>query len=126
MILETLIPALIPVATDGIRAVFNRLTGGAGAKPSNVTEVITLMEAETKRLQALAEIDAAGPNVSTWVNNIRALQRPVASGLIITGYLSTFYIQADGAIVENLGQYALMVTFYLFGERGYMHMKKSR
>lgn len=126
MLLETLIPAMLPAATDGLRAVFNRLTGNAGAKPANVQEAITLMEAETERLQALAQIDAAAPNVSPWVNNVRALQRPLASVMIISGYMMTFWIQTDPVTVENLGQYALMVTFYLFGERGYMHMKQSR
>lgn len=125
MILETLIPALIPVATDGVRAVFNKLTGGAGAKPANVDEVVALMQAETNRLQALAEIDSAAPNVHAWVNDVRALQRPIATALIIGGYLSTFWFTAEPAVTESLGTYAQMVTFYLFGDRTYMYMTRK-
>ncbi len=126
MIAETIVPALIPVATDGIRALINRFTGGAGAKPANVEEVVTLMAAETQRLEALARLDQAGANVSTWVNNIRALQRPVAAAMIIGGYLGSFWLVTDQAITENLGTYAQMVTFYLFGDRTYMYMRRAK
>lgn len=126
MILETVIPALLPAAADGVRAIFNKLTGGAGAKPANVEEVVTLMQAETARLEALAKIDSAAGNVSAWVNNVRALQRPVAVVLIISGYLGSIAMVSDGAVVENLASYANMVTFYLFGDRSYMYIKKSR
>ncbi|PCJ22536.1 MAG: hypothetical protein COA96_14195 [SAR86 cluster bacterium] len=125
MILESLIPALLPVATDGIRGLFNKFTGGAGAKPANTGEVIALMEAETTRLEALAEIDSAASNVHAWVNDVRALQRPVAAGLIVVGYITSFVFVSDADIVNDLGSYAQMVTFYLFGDRTYMYMKKS-
>lgn len=124
MILESLIPALLPVATDGIRGIFNRVTGGAGAKPANTEEVISLMQAETERLKALAEVDAAASNVHAWVNDVRALQRPVAAFLIIGGYVSAFAFSADAGLIDNLGTYAQMVTFYLFGDRTYMYMKR--
>jgi hypothetical protein len=124
MILESLIPALLPVATDGIRGIFNKLTGGAGAKPANVGEVVTLMDAETKRLEALAKIDNA-EGVSQWVSNIRAMQRPVVSGLIIVAYVGAVGFSLDIEVVNNLGVYAQMVTFYLFGDRTYMYMKKK-
>ena len=125
MILETLIPALLPAAADGVRGLFNRLTGGAGAKPANVSEVVTLMEADTNRLKVVAEIDKAG-NISQWVANIRALQRPVASTGIIAGYLVAVITGADADVTLGLSQYAQMVTFYLFGDRTYSYFKKGK
>ena len=124
MILESLIPALLPVATDGIRGIFNKLTGGAGAKPANVSEVVTLMDAETKRLEALAKIDNA-EGVSQWVSNVRAMQRPVVSFLIIGAYVGSFALTDNADVINNIGTYAQMVTFYLFGDRTYMYMKKK-
>ena len=126
MILETLVPALLPVATYGLRGVFNKITGGAGAKPANTEEVISLMEAETKRLEALAEIDAAAANVHAWVNDVRALQRPIAGFLIIGGYIGSFAFNADAQTINSLGTYAQMVTFYLFGDRTYMYMRGNK
>lgn len=124
MLVESLVPALLPVATDGIRALINRLTGGAGAKPANVDEVITLMGAETERMKALAEIDQTG-NVSQWVSNIRALQRPGAAALIITGYIGAMAWGSDEALIAQMATYAQMVTFYLFGDRTYMYFKRG-
>lgn len=125
MILETLIPAFLPAVSDGLRGLFNKFTGGAGAKPANVEEVVTLMDAETKRLEALSKIDNA-EGVSQWVSNIRALQRPVVSLCIIGAYVGTVAFNADAEIVNNIGSYAQMVTFYLFGDRTYMYMKKGK
>ena len=125
MILETLIPALLPALTDGARGLFNKLTGGAGAKPANVEEVVTLMDAETKRLEALSKIDSA-QGVSQWVSNVRAMQRPVVSGVIIFAYVGAIGLSKDVEMVNSLGVYAQMVTFYLFGDRTYMYMKKGR
>ncbi len=126
MLLETVVPALIPVAADGVRALFNKFTGGAGSKPANVSEVVELMQAETDRLKVIAEIDKAAPNVSGWVNNVRALQRPVATVLIIGGYLSTFWLVVEPEVSESLASYAQMVTFYIFGDRTYMYFRKGR
>ena len=120
--LEALIPALLPVVADGVRGVFNRFTGGAGAAPSNVGEVIQLMSAETDRLKTLAELDAAG-NVSTWVANVRALQRPVASFLIISAYVVAVAMSAPTETLEGVGAYAQMVPFYLFGDRTYTYLR---
>jgi hypothetical protein len=54
---SVLFPALLPALTDGVRGIFAKFTKGAGGNPVNVAERIQLMQAETARLQALAEID---------------------------------------------------------------------
>lgn len=123
--IETLIPALLPVLSDGIRAGINKLTGGAGAKPANVEEVVKLMDAETKRLEALAKIDTA-QGTSQWVSDVRAMQRPAVSAMIITAYVGAVAFTKEAEIVNSLGVYAQMVTFYLFGDRTYMYMKKGK
>lgn len=128
--LAALLPALIPVVSDGLRGAFSRLTGGWGVKPQNVSELITLMQADTERLKALADIDRPSGNISTWVANIRAMQRPIAVVVIVGGYFlallfgNALHIQAPA--VEVLGNYAQMVTFYLFGDRSYMYLKGGK
>ncbi|WP_102796768.1 hypothetical protein [Bowmanella denitrificans] len=120
--IETLIPAFIPVLSDGVRALVNRFTGSAGAKPANVGEVIQLMQADTEKLKALAELDRTG-NVSLWVANIRALQRPVIGLSVITGYVVAVNTGASPETQIQLGQYASMVTFYLFGDRTWQYIR---
>lgn len=123
--LEIVLPALIPVVTDAIRGVINRFSGGAGALPANVGEVIQLMQADTARLQALADIDRAG-DISRWVANFRAIIRPGSAVAIISAYLLAIAIKADPEIIAGLQDYAGMVTFYFFGDRAYTYTKKGR
>ena len=123
--LEVLLPALLPVLGDGVRGLFNKFTGGAGAKPANVQEVVQLMDAETARLKVIAEIDSA-EGVSTWVANVRAMQRPVAVALILAAYVLAALTSDNEEMVNGLGAYAQMVTFYLFGDRTYAYFKKGK
>lgn len=126
-LIATIIPALLPVAADGVRAVFSKITGGKGAQPANVAEVIQLMNADTDRLKTLAQLDATG-TVHTWVNDVRALQRPLLSMAIITGYIGAVWFSVDVKpdTLALLGEYAQMVTFYLFGDRTYMAFKGGK
>lgn len=124
-LLTALIPALLPAAADGVRGIFARVTGSAGSRPQNVGEVIQLMQADTARLEAIAKMDAPAGNVSQWVANVRALQRPVAAAAIILGYIiaATALTDLPADLVAGLGTYAEMVTFYLFGDRSYAYLK---
>lgn len=123
-LLTTVVPALIPAVTDGVRGVIAKFTGGAGAKPANVAEAVQLMNADTDRLRALKELDNVG-QVSLWVNNVRAMMRPVASAIVLGGYIGTLYLSADQAVILQMGDYARMVTFYIFGDRSYMYFKRA-
>lgn len=101
-------------------------TGGAGAKPANVQEAIQLMDAEVRRLEVIAKLDSTVGDVDKWVNNIRALQRPVAAGAIILAWIGVMatpgVAESTMAVVSNL---ASAVIFYLFGDRTYMYFKKG-
>lgn len=81
-ILTILLPALAPALLDGVRGIFAKITGGAGGTPQNVNERIQLMQAETERLRALAEIDKPSENISVWVADTRAIFRYAVIALI--------------------------------------------
>lgn len=121
------LPALFPPLADGLRAIFSKLTGGAGARPQNVAEVVQLMQADTARLQALAQLDAPG-GISQWVANIRALQRPTAVVLVLGAYAYALTVSdhLPAATLAGIAEYAQMVTFYLFGDRSYSYLKAGR
>jgi len=124
-ILSLVVPALIPAVADGLRGVFNRLTGGAGAMPQNVEERIRLMAAENERLKALAELDRPAENISPWVANLRASFRYVAGGMIIFGAISTLYLQADLLVQDAIWNLAGSVFAFLFGDRMYIKFVKK-
>lgn len=118
--MSAIIPALLPAAADGIRAVINRVTGGAGAKPANVSELIQLMQADTDRLKTLAQLDQVAGQIHPIVADLRALQRPALATLILVSYMAAVFVgEASPATLDMLGSYAQMVTFYLFGDRAY-------
>lgn len=122
----TILAALLPVAQDGIRAMVNKFTGGAGAKPANVDEAIKMIDAETKRLEAIAKIDTPAGNVSSWVNNVRALMRPVSAGIILLAYFATFLFATNAGLATNAANLAASVVFYLFGDRTVMHIRQDQ
>lgn len=126
VLLSAIIPALLPAAADGVRAIINRVTGGAGAKPANVGEVIQLMQADVERLKALAQLDMVSGEIYKWASTLRALQRPALATLILVAYmLAVFEGSAAQSTLDMLGSYAQMVTFYLFGDRAYNAFGKA-
>lgn len=123
-ILSLVVPALIPAVADGLRGVFSRLTGGAGAKPQNVEEQIKLMAAENDRLKALAELDKPSENISPWVADLRASFRYIAGGLIILSAVSTLFFNADLLVQDAVWNLAGSVFAFLFGDRMYFKFTK--
>ncbi|MBI5119295.1 hypothetical protein HZA56_22735 [Candidatus Poribacteria bacterium] len=123
-VLSLVIPALIPALADGLRGVFSRLTGGAGAKPQTVEEQIKLMAAENERLKALAELDKPAENISLWVADLRASFRYIAGGLIILGAVSTLYAPVAQDVQEAVWNLAGSVFAFLFGDRMYLKFKR--
>ena len=123
--LETVIPALIPVAVDGVRALVNRISNGDGAKPSNPDDVVKLMQAETARLRALAEIDAGGSTYA-WGEAARKLQRPVYGLVALIAYVGAINTETAPEVTIQVGQWVQMFGFYLFGDRTYMYLKEGR
>ena len=120
----TILAALLPVASDGIRGLVTKWTGGAGAKPANVEEAVRLIDADISRMKALAELDRP-ENTSVWVNDVRALQRPAAVALVIVSWLGIGLLSTDPQLIDISGNLAASVVFYLFGDRTYMHFKRG-
>lgn len=124
-ILSLVVPALIPAVADGLRGVFNKLTGGAGAKPANVEEQIKLMAAENERLKALAELDRPSEKISPWVADLRASFRYIAGGLIILAAVSSLYVRTDLYLQDAVWNLAGSVFAFLFGDRMYFKFVKK-
>lgn len=119
-----LLPAVIPVLADGLRGLFARFTGGGGARPQNVAEHIQLMQAQTDRVKALAEIDSLSPAASPWVANLRGAFRYVAVGAIIATTLVAVLIDADQPAVMVLLELSGASMSFIIGERMYLGLKK--
>lgn len=124
-LLGTIVPALLPAVSDGVRGLIARATGGKGSQPQNMAERLELMKAENERLAIVAKLDEPG-NVHMWVADLRALQRPGLATVVLVSYAVAVHQQLPPAVLEQLGWYAQMVTFYLFGQWGYTGMKGGK
>ena len=118
-------PALMPALTDGLRGIFAKVTGGAGGTPQNVNERIQLMEAETKRLQALADIDKPSGEPSRWVTDMRSSFRYIA---ILIIWLATIGAVFTPDIAQPITLMMLDLSgacmSFVIGERMYLSLKK--
>jgi hypothetical protein len=122
---SVLFPALLPALTDGVRGIFAKFTGGAGGTPQNVTERIQLMQAESSRLQALAEIDKPIGEPDKWVTNLRSSFRYVA---IILIWLATIGAVFTPTVPEGITLILLDLSgacmSFVIGERMYLTLRK--
>lgn len=123
--IELLLPALLPAFTDGIRGIINKFTGGAGAAPSNPEDVVKLMDADIRRMEALAKLEGEG-TAYPWVEAIRKLQRPFFGLAALLIYAGCIFGGIEDGVTLNVGQWVQMFGFYLFGDRAYMYLKQQR
>lgn len=123
-LLTLLLPALVPVFSDGVRGLFARWTGSAGAAPQNVAEQIQLMQANTARVEALARLDAAGGPLSLWVANLRASFRYFAVGAIVLTTLAAVFLDIEAGLLALLLDLTGATMSFIIGERMYLHLKK--
>lgn len=125
MLIETLVlPALVPAIADGVRGLFARFTQGKGAQPQNINEQIQLMQAQTERVRALADIDALSPAASPWVANLRGAFRYVAVGGILLTTLIASMAQVDQTSLSVLIDLSGASMSFIIGERMYLGLKK--
>lgn len=122
---SVLFPALIPALTDGVRGIFAKFTGGAGGTPQNITERIQLMQAETARLSALAEIDKPVGEPDKWVTNLRTSFRYVAIILIWVATVAAVFTPTipEGITLIMLDLSGACMSFVI-GERMYLTLRK--
>lgn len=122
----TMLPAFAPVISDAIRGIIGRITNGAGARPQNVEEEIKLMEARTRNLQALADLDKPSGNISQWVADLRASFRYIAAGVVVMAAVLTIFIETPIEVADLAWQAAQSVWSFIFGDRMYAYIKKGK
>lgn len=125
MILETVFTALLPAIIDGVKTVITRVSGGKKTLDSTITptDTIALMDADTRKLTALASLDVIS-DAPRWVNAVRGLQRPVVALLVLLTWVITQFSDLQPENYEAVSMMTQSVIFYLFGDRTYNYLKK--
>lgn len=126
-LLTILLPAIVPALTDGVRGIVAKLTGGAGGNPANVAERVQLMQAETERLRALAEIDKPVGQTSQWVTDTRAIFR---YGFVAAVWTVTAVSVFAGGVPMGVQMILLDMSgacgSFIIGERFYINLKAGK
>lgn len=121
-----ILPALVPVVSDGVRGIIAKFTGGAGGQPQNVEERVKLMEAEAAKLQALAALDGVNGEPSRWIINLRASFRYVIISAIML-FTGVIVFNPDIVGVSVVAIFLDMTgacMSFVIGERMYLTLKK--
>ncbi|MBI5236242.1 MAG: hypothetical protein HY886_08340 [Deltaproteobacteria bacterium] len=120
-----IIPALIPVVSDAVKGIINKLTGQSGATPKSVDEEMKLMQAKAEWMKALAELDKPTGETSRWVNDLRASFRYLAAAAIIIVAFATLFIPTlDAGYVEMAWTSAQAAFAFIFGDRMYVYLRR--
>lgn len=118
----TIAAALLPAVADGAKMLFGKWFGDA--HPKSVDDVLKLRGSDIEQMKALAVLDSPGA-VHTWVNDVRAMQRPVAVVLVVSAWIYTVVSTVTPETAATVANLASSVVFYLFGDRTYMGLKKG-
>jgi hypothetical protein len=123
-LLTLLLPSLVPVFADSVRGLIGKFTGTAGAQPQNVSEAIALMQAQSERLRALAQLDTPPGQMSQWVADLRGSFRYLAVGGIVVATLGAVFTGVDAAALAVLLELTGASMSFIIGERMYLGLKK--
>ncbi|MEK6532116.1 MAG: hypothetical protein AABZ23_06470 [Deltaproteobacteria bacterium] len=122
-LMSLLLPSLVPVASDAIRGIVSKFTG---VNPQNAEEAAKLIQAETEKLKALAELDRPAGNISQWVSDLRASFRYIMAGVVIVVACITLFVpNLNPDFVEMAWQGAGSVYAFIFGDRMYSYIRRK-
>ena len=120
-----ILPALVPAFTDGVRGLFAKFTGGAGGQPQNMQERISLIQTETEKLKALADLDTPNGEPSKWIIDLRASYRYVIITFILLATIAVVYSpNVPVSIVAVFLDMTGACMSFIIGERMYLSIKR--
>lgn len=119
----TLLTVFAPVVMDGAKALIGKWTDNKPAVTS-AEDYLKIQDADIRKLEAIAKLDAPNGETYKWVSAIRSMQRPVVVMVVLLVWV--YAIVTDLPQVDTVSNLASAVFFYLFGERGlgYIRAKK--
>ncbi len=115
----TVLTSLVPLVQYIGKAAVDRWIGAPKPTPEEIT---ARGNADAAAIQGIAQMEASYGPVHPWVNNIRALQRPVVVGGVLLTWITlslaiAFDQRVNPAVYYTVCEISSAVFFYLFGQR---------
>ena len=121
-----ILTAIIPMLTDVVKSVIGKFTGNVPAI-SNAEDYSKVVDADVRKLEALAKMDSPNGQTSVWVNNLKVLQRVTVVYITITAWIvATFLVTMPDPRYKLISDLAGSIFFYLFGDRTNFYLKQGR
>lgn len=121
-----ILTAIIPMLTDVVKSVIGKFTGNVPAI-SNAEDYSRVVDADVRKLEALAKMDSPNGQTSVWVNNLKVLQRVTVVYITITAWIvATFLVTMPDPRYKLISDLAGSIFFYLFGDRTNFYLKQGR
>lgn len=116
--LATVLTSLIPTISYVTKRIVDYKTGGN--KPANASEYVEARKADNETLEI---INRTPENISRWVANIIALQRPLVVYTVLFNWtlVTLGLVHVDLQVYVILANLASSIMFYLFGDRSLMY-----
>jgi len=133
MLPVSILAAFIPTLSQGLQQLFNKFLGSA--QPRTLSERIQLIEAEARAAESLAALDTVVGTPSQWVVDLRSALRPIASLVLVGGFVVTVMVislggvkvgPGDAVFLGVLGELAGCAIFYWFGERFQFNLTNAK
>jgi hypothetical protein len=121
MVLDFAWTAVLPAVMDILKKGAERIITG---RRMTVDDEIRLMQAETEKLKALAELDRPETNISPVIASFRASFRYVFCLLIFLGTLLCIFGGVRQEFTEAMLDLLSGVVFFLIGHRTYLYLQK--
>lgn len=122
----TILTAFAPIVIEGVKGLIARFTGNTPAitTPADYAAVV---DADIRKLQALASLDMSSGQTSPWVNNLKSLQRIIVVYATIGSWIAaTFFVVLPDDRYKLVSSLASAIFFFLFGDRVNFYMKKGK
>lgn len=124
-LLSTILPALLPVATNAAKEATSKWLGSPG--PRTFEETVAWEKLGVEKMQAIAQLDTVVGQPSQWVVDLRASARYLAVFAILLWSAVAYAIHGEASMVVHLqdgtieptmlGMLAQAATFFLLGDR---------
>lgn len=120
-----ILTAFIPIITDAVKSVIAKFSGNT-PKIVNADDYSKVVDADIKKLEALAKLDTPEGATSLWVNNLKSLQRIIVVYTTIgTWTVATFVIDMSPDKYKLISDLCTSIFFFLFGDRVNFYIRKS-
>ena len=118
-----ILTAFIPVLTDVVKSVISKFTGN-NPPIANADDYSKIVDADIRKLEALAKMDSPNGPTSVWVNDAKVLQRIVVVYMTVGAWITaTFIISMPPETYKLISNMAGSIFFYLFGDRTNFYLK---